>query len=132
MRGLVLRVEDGDTELGTQFGIRNGDGLVDGGVTRNVGRVVRESAKGEGVFVDVFAFAQELDDKVSAANVVDKVAEFTITKRIVAEVLDDGTAIGVGVRIFDLVVCETGITGKQERPDFVDPKQIDNLFMSQN
>ena len=101
-------------------------------MTGNVRRVVRQCAECKGVFVDVLAFEQQLANKVSAANVMHKVAEIPAAERIVAEVLNDGAAIGVGVRLFDLVFGKAGIAFQQKRADFVGPHQVHNLFMGQD
>ena len=87
-----------------QLGILDGDRLIDGGMSGDIGRVVRESAKGEGVFVDILAFEQQLAHEVAAADVVHQAAEFRAAEGVVPEVLDDGAAIGVGMGLGDLVL----------------------------
>jgi hypothetical protein len=42
-------------------------------------------------------------NEVTAANVVHQIAEFHAAKGIVAQVLDDGAAIGVAVCLLELV-----------------------------
>ena len=45
MRGLILGIANRLAELGSELGILDGDGLVDGRVTNNVCRIVRECAQ---------------------------------------------------------------------------------------
>ena len=63
---------------------------------------------------------QELANKISAANVMHQVAEIPAAERIVAEILDDGASIGVGMRLFDLVIRKSRIS-LEKRADFVGP-----------
>lgn len=58
MRGLVLRIFDGVTELRTQFRILDCDGLVDSRAAGNIGRIMCESAQREGILVGVLALDQ--------------------------------------------------------------------------
>jgi hypothetical protein len=109
MRGPVVRERNGITELLPQLWILNRDGLIDGWVSRDVRRVVRQGAEREGELVGVLTLEYQLANKVTAANVIHQVAEFHGTKRIVAEVLDDGASIGIRVRFFGLVVGQTRI-----------------------
>ena len=61
-----------------------------------------------------------------------QVAEFRAAERIVAEVLDDGAAIGVGMRFFDLVFRQSRISLEQKRADLVGPEQVHDLLVRQN
>src|SRR6185312_12236820 len=44
-------------------------------VTADVGRVVRERAKREGVLIDVLSFLNQRHDKIAGADVVSQIAE---------------------------------------------------------
>ena len=117
VRGLVLGIADGLAKLRPQLRILDRDRLVDRRVAGDVGRIVRQGAQREGVLVGILALAQQFTNKVAAADVVHQVAEFPAAERVVAEVLDDGAAIGVGMRFLDLVFRESGISLQQERAD---------------
>ncbi len=114
------------------FGYSNGDRLIDGRVTGDVRRIVRQGAQCEGVLVDILAFEQQLADEVSAADVMHQVAEFPAAERVVAEILDDGAAIGVGVRLSDLVFRQSRISLEQEGLDLVGPEQVHDFLVRQN
>jgi len=55
MRGVVLRVPDRITELRPQFGILNGNRLIDGRMAGDVRRIVRKRAQRECVLVRILA-----------------------------------------------------------------------------
>jgi len=65
--------------------------------------IVRKRAQGKGVLVCILTLQQQLLNEVTAANVVHQIAEFHAAKGIVAQVLDDGAAIGVAVCLLELV-----------------------------
>jgi hypothetical protein len=65
---------------------------------------VRQRSQREGVLVNILAFEQQLANKISTANVVHQIAEFPTAERVIAEILDDGAAIRVGMSFPDLVV----------------------------
>ena len=71
-------------------------------------------------------------NEVSAANVVRQVAELLAAERVVAEVLDDGAAISIGMRLLDLVFRQSRKSLEQQRPDLTLPEQVYNLFVRQN
>jgi len=73
-------------------------------VANDVRRIVRQGSQSEGILVDVLAFEQQFANKVSAADVMHQIAEFTAAERIVAKILDDGASVGVGMRLPDLVL----------------------------
>src|SRR6266568_125474 len=132
VRRLVLRIEYGRAELHAQLRIYDSDGLVDRRVAGYVGSVMRQRAKRECIFVDIVALAQEFEDEIAAANVMDQIAEFFAAERIVTKILDDGAPIGISMGIAYLIVCESWVTREQERLDLVNPKQINYLFVRKN
>jgi hypothetical protein len=64
---------------------------------------MRQSAKREGVLIGIFALDQQLTNEVSGAYVMHEVAELPAAERVIAEILDDGTTVGVGMRFPDLI-----------------------------
>ena len=75
MRGLVLGIADGLAKPRAQLRILDGHRLVDRRVAGDVRRVVRQSAQGEGVLVNILTLAQQLEHEVAAADVVHQIAE---------------------------------------------------------
>ena len=59
--------------------------------------IVRQRAGGESVFVEIFGVSQQRQDEIAAADVVREVAEKRAAVRVVPHVLNDGSAIGVGL-----------------------------------
>src|SRR6202049_4378645 len=103
MCGVVLRVADGIAVLGAQLRILDGNGLVDGRMADDIRGIVRKRAQCKGILVRILALQQQLTNEITTANVVHQIAEFHAAKGVVAEVLNDGAAIGVTVRLLELV-----------------------------
>ena len=93
---------------------------------------MRQGSQRKGEFVGILTFAQKFDDEISAANVVHQIAEFLVAEWVITKVLDYGAAVRVRVGFPDLIVCEAGISHQQQRPNLVDPEQIDNFFVCQD
>ena len=73
----------------------------------NVRRIVRQRPQRKGILVDILTLEQQLPNKISTANIVHQVAKLPTPKRIVTEVLDYGTAVGVGMGLAELVGGES-------------------------
>ena len=100
---LALAVGDGGTVAGFQFGELDGDGEIGGvGMADGVADVVGEGADGEGELVGVFGVAEEVDDEVAGADVVGEIGKEGVAEGIVADVLDDAAAVGVGAGFVEL------------------------------
>ena len=78
-----------------------------------VRRVVSQSPQRKRVAVEVVGIAEKGQDKVSASHVVRQVAEEKAPVRVVAHVLDDGSAVCVAVRFFDFFGRRVGKTLQQ-------------------
>jgi hypothetical protein len=72
--------------------------------------VVSEGAKRKREAINVFSAAKERKYEISATHIVRQVAEEKASVRIIADVLDDGSAICVSVRFFDFFCGRTRIT----------------------
>src|SRR6185369_17810765 len=105
---------------------------VDRGMAGDVRGIMRQRAQGEGVLVNILTLAQQFQHEVAAANVMHQIAELYAAEGIVAQVLDDGAAIGVGMRLGDLLFRESGIALQKEGTKGVSPEQVNNLFVSQD
>ncbi len=132
MRRLILRVPDGLTKLGPQLRILNRYRMVHRRVAGNIRGIVRQRTQGEGVLIGVLAVLQHLEDEVSTADVVHQIAKFHASKRVVAQILDYGAAIGVGVGFLDLLFRQPRVFLEQEGANLIDPEQIDNFLVREN
>ena len=94
--------------LGAEFGEFQSYNLIDHGMAHVVGRVMRERSQGEGIFVDVGRFTQKGAHEISAAHVMQQVAEVFLAEWIVTHVLDKATAIGEGVSVPKVLGCCVG------------------------
>ena len=71
-------------------------------------------------------------NEVSAADVMHEVTEFSAAEGVVAEVLNDRAAIGIGVGLLDLVVRQSGESLQEKGTNFVRPEKINDFLMCQN
>ncbi len=132
MGGLVLRVQNNRTKLRAKLRISNCNCLVHRRVPCDVRCVVRQCAQRKGVLVGILTLFDEFEHEVAAAHIVHQVAELLIAEGIVAHVLDDCSAIRIGVRLPHLLVREPGIARQDHRPQLIVPQQIDNLFVCEH
>src|SRR4029077_5976120 len=132
VRGMILRVPDGISVFGAQLRVLDGNGLVDSRVARDIRSIVRERAQRKGVLVGILALQQQFSHEVTAAHVVHQIAKFHAAKRVIAEILDNGTAIGVAVCLLELVFRERRKSLEKERAELIGPKQIDDSLMREN
>ena len=93
---------------------------------------MRQRSQRKCVFLRVLALPEHLLDKVAAAHVVHQVAEFLAAERIIAQVLNDRAAIGVGVGFLDLIVREAGKAVLDQRTDVRRPQQVDDFFVGED
>src|SRR4029077_6937874 len=105
-----------------QLRILNGNRCVDGGVTGDFRRVVCQRSQSKGILVRILTLQKQLSNEVTATDVVHQIAEFHASKRIVAEVLDDGSSIGITVRLLKLIFGQVRKTLEKERTNFTSPK----------
>jgi hypothetical protein len=93
---------------------------------------MREGAESESILVGIVAFEQKLANEISAAHVVDEVAKFRAAEGIVAKILDDGAAVGVGMGFGELFFGEFRKSLEEKGTKRVLPEKIDDFFMSED
>ena len=122
--GAVLRCEVGELLA---------DGQVDGfGVADGVAHIVGEGTDGKGDIVRGFGVAKEGADEVSGADVVQQIGEERLAHGVVAEVLDDTSAVGVGAGLAQLGRSEVGVAAQQQRLYGVGPGEVDDLLVGED
>ncbi len=102
------------------------------GVAVIVRGVVSERAQGKRVFIERSGIAEQGQDEIAAADVVQEVAEEMAVVRVIAEVLNDGAAVGVSFGFAQLVGCGVGKAREKQRLDRRLPRGIDNGFVREN
>jgi hypothetical protein len=61
-----------------------------------------------------------------------QIAELLAAEWVVAEILDDGAAVGIGVRLRNLVLRQRRKSLEQQRPDLIFPEQVYDFLMRQD
>jgi hypothetical protein len=84
--------------------------------------IVRKRTQGKSILVRILTLQQQFLNEVTAANVVHQIAELHTAKRKVAEILDDGAAMGVTVRLLELDFRETGKSFKEKWAQLINPQ----------
>ena len=84
------------------------------GVTDGIADVVRKRAHRKRQFVRVAGVAKQVDDKVAGAHIVRQVRKKLVAKRIVADVLDDAAAVGIGAGVLQLLGSQGRIAAQQQ------------------
>ena len=97
-----------------------------------VADVVRERADSEGQLIGIVCAAKEVDDEVAGAHVVGEIGKEGIAERIVANVLNDTAAVGVGACLVKLRGGKAGIAAEEQGRDRLLPGEIDKLLMGQH
>src|SRR5271165_1836220 len=129
----ILLVPDGVTVLFLKFGIEHGHGAIRSETMAIIVRgIMSERADSESVLVQIFRVAKQSLHKISAPHIVSKVAEKMASVRVIAHVLDDRPAIGVGLRFAQLLFGGTRKTGQQQRLDVRLPQGIDDRLVRKN
>jgi hypothetical protein len=128
----AFSVGDAVTVLAAKLGELDGDGEVGGfGVADGVADVVGEGADGEGELVGIAGVAKEVHHKITGPDVVGEVRVEDVAKGVVADVLDDAAAVGVGAGVFDLGGGEVGVAALEERDDGGVPGEVDELLVGE-
>jgi hypothetical protein len=122
----ALGVADGLAVFCGELGKLDGDAEVGGfGVADGVADVVGKGADGEGELVGVAGVAEEGDDEVAGANVVGEVREVLVAEGVVADVLDDAAAVGVGAGFFELGGGDGGVAALEQGNDGGGPREVE-------
>jgi hypothetical protein len=61
-----------------------------------------------------------------------QVAEIFTAEWVITQILDDGAAVRVGMRLLDLIFREPGVSLEQQGPDLVGPEQVYDFLVGQN
>ena len=72
-------------------------------MTEVVGRVVRERAERERVLLEIARVVNQRLDEIARPDVVHEVAEEMVAERVVAEILDDRSAVRERARVLEVV-----------------------------
>src|SRR5262249_36025349 len=112
-----------------QFGELKGDSGIHRRVAADVRGIVAQSSQSECQLVYVLCVVNQLHDKFAAAHIVKQITEKPVAGRIVAHVLNQAAAIGIGVGLAQIVFCGIGKTVQQEALDVTLPDEVDYLLV---
>ena len=68
-----------------------------------VGGVMRQRAQRECILVQILRLANQVENEVAAADVVRQIAVELAAERIIAQILNDASAVGVSMRLGQLI-----------------------------
>ena len=77
-------------------------------MTVGIRRVVSQRAQRKGIFVEVVSVAKQCQHEIAASHIVNKVTEVLTAERIIAQVLNDTTAVGIGMGFYQIFGGSTG------------------------
>ena len=101
------------------------------GIADVVADVMGERPDGKCKLVGVFGVAEKVDDEVPGTDVMRQVREERVSERIVTNVLNHASRVGVRPCLFQLFGSDPGITAAQQWRDGALPGQVDQLFVGQ-
>src|ERR1019366_6542426 len=102
--GLVVEVEGhGGPVLARPRGGGDANRQINVGMSVDVGNVVGERSQSESVLVEILRIAEHRQNEVTGADIVCEIAEDMITEGIVANVLDDAAAVGIGMGFYQVL-----------------------------
>ena len=93
---------------------------------------MRQPAKGERELVYVLRVVDQLHDKVAAADVMEQVAEKFVAGWIVAHILNQAAAVGIGVGAAQVIFCGIGITLQKETLEVALPHKVNYLLVGEH
>jgi len=130
VRELVVLIRNAVAVFLPQPRIQNRNGSVGAeAVTIVVRGVMRERADGESVLGDIFGVSQQRLDEIAAADVMREVAEKRAAVGVVAHILNDGSAVSVGLRPAEIFLGCLWELFQEERLDVRLPSRIDDGLM---
>src|SRR3982074_3368437 len=100
-------------------------------MTAVIGSIVRERAQSESALVEVGGVLEQRFHKIAAAHVVDEIAKKPVAKGIVAHVLQNTSAVGVGMCFLQVLFRGAREALLQKRLNLVLPLQVDDLLVGQ-
>jgi hypothetical protein len=72
------------------------------------------------------------ENEIATPNIMREITKELAAERIVTHVLNDGTSIGIGMGLLQILWSRAGKALQQQRLDPIIPCCIDNRFMSQD
>ena len=98
----------------------------------DIGGVVGQRAQGKGIVVAVAGLVYQVSHKIARADVVRQVGEQRVAKWIIAHVLDNGSAVGVGFGIKQFFGSGAGVTPFQGWHQTALPGRVDICLVGEH
>ena len=104
VRDVVVRIRDGIAELQAELRVEQWDRHIRRNtVPAVIGRKMRKRSQGKRVLIQIPGLADHVGDEVAASDVMRQIAVECASKRVVAQVLNDASAIGVPMGLSQFV-----------------------------
>jgi hypothetical protein len=97
-----------------------------------VARIVSQRPEGERVFVNRLRFSNQRRHEVARADVMHEVCKESTAERVVAEVLNERTTIGVRARLLHRLRGRTRKSAFEQRHDLIRPPVINQGLVREN
>ena len=129
---LALRIVHDRPIFCGKFGKLDGHGTISRhGVSHRVADIVRQGTHCERELIGVFRVAEKADYKIAGSHVMGEVGERCVAKRIVTDVLDHASAVGIGMGLIELRGREIRIAAEKQGNNGISPGEVNELFMRQ-
>src|SRR5664279_6540108 len=121
--GLVVDVEGYcGPVLPRQRGVCDANRQINVRMSVDVGNVVGERSQRESVLIEVLRIVEHRQNEVTGADIVCEIAEDVIAEGIVANVLDDAAAVGIGMGFYQVLRRGIGESRQQQWLDLLVPE----------
>ena len=97
-----------------------------------VSRVMRQRAQRECIFVEVLRISNQVQNEVAAPDVVRQIAVKLAAERIIAQILNDASAVGISVGLDQLIRGGGGKSFQEQGLDGTVPSGIDDGFVRED
>ena len=133
MRKGIVRIRDPLSEFQAELRVQHRHRYVHGhAMAVIVARVVRQRSQRKCILVDVLRLSNQVQNEVAAADVMRQIAVELAAERIIAQILNDASAVGVCVRLGQLIRGGSGKSLQQQGLYRAIPSGIDNGFVGEN
>ena len=133
VRERIVGIRDPLSEFQFQLRVQHGHRHIHGhAMAVIVTGVMRQRPQRECILVEVLRLSNQVQYEVAAADVMSQIAVKRAAERIISQILNDASAVGIGVRLSQLIRGRGGKSLQEQRLYGTIPSGIDNGFVGEN